>query len=368
MTDLQILMPDQELILETAVDRDKAILSNLTDTAILDVEMQKPAILTGQMASIKSTEILQPSNIQPESEPKTETSSAIATQGVLESIVAPIQNFINNISNKTTNFLTSGFEKVTESEKITRDGITEILNNSEKSYTNSLEASIRQTDSLIEKNQSVVKEITSSAVLEKESSQSTFDKLAQLINSSEVSSSTILQKAVESKDADKKPSDLMSSTDSGLLQLFKDRETELNQISETNSATTKSKESSVTLKSNKLVESSEVKNLVTPDKTLEKSVTVLSQALPEAVNNLSTSVTSISPSTINNNSTVNEGTKIDQSSSTVINRGSAQAPQPDQSTNPNQPQAAQTQNNEYYLQAIYAALMSGKIKVKLETY
>lgn len=119
------------------------------------------------------------------------------------------------------------------------------------------------------------------------------------------------------------------------------------------------------VKSSKLVESSNVKKILTPDKTLEKSVTSLSKSLPEAVNNLSNSVTSISPQTTSSTSVMNEGTKIDQSSRTTINNPNSGGMSKPESADSKQPAIAPGINNDYYLQAIYSALMSGKIKVTL---
>lgn len=119
------------------------------------------------------------------------------------------------------------------------------------------------------------------------------------------------------------------------------------------------------VKSSKLVESSNVKKILAPDKTLEKSVTSLSKSLPEAVNNLSNSVTSISPQTNSSTSVMTEGTKIDQSSRTTINNPSSGNMSSTDSTDAKQQAIAPGINNDYYLQAIYSALMSGKIKVTL---
>jgi hypothetical protein len=136
--------------------------------------------------------------------------------------------------------------------------------------------------------------------------------------------------------------------------------------SDSNTSQTESVTNNVTqVKSSKLVESSNVKKILAPDKTLEKSVTSLSKSLPEAVNNLSNSVTSISPQTSSSTSVMNEGAKIDQSNQTTINSPT--------SGNMNKPESADSKstaiapgiNNDYYLQAIYSALMSGKIKVTL---
>jgi hypothetical protein len=125
-------------------------------------------------------------------------------------------------------------------------------------------------------------------------------------------------------------------------------------------------DSAVYLKNNKIIESTDIKNILEPDRTLEKSVNVLTKTLPEAVNNLSTSFTSISPATTTNSSSFVEGAKIDQSTSTVFNQLAPNQMQ--QSTTDKIEKSTDNRHEltEHYLQAIYAMLMSGKIKVKLE--
>ena len=62
---------------------------------------------------------------------------------------------------------------------------------------------------------------------------------------------------------------------------------------------------------------------------------------------------------------MNEGTKIDQSSRTTINNPNSGGMSKPESADAKQPAIAPGINNDYYLQAIYSALMSGKIKVTL---
>jgi hypothetical protein len=163
----------------------------------------------------------------------------------------------------------------------------------------------------------------------------------------------------------------LSTLESSMLATIKADSAPNSKISDTSSSinTTEDKETInnnlTQLKSSKLIDSSNVKKILAPDKTLEKSVTSLSKSLPEAVNNLSNSVTSISPQTNTSTSVMNEGSKIDQSSQTTINNPNTGNSSTAALTDDKPAVVAPGINNEYYLQAIYSALMSGKIKVTL---
>ena len=133
------------------------------------------------------------------------------------------------------------------------------------------------------------------------------------------------------------------------------------------SANEDSKNSEVNVKSKTLVDSKTVNKMLTPDKTVEKTVAKLGKDLPAAVNNLSTSMTSLNNSPQSSMTTVtNEGNRIDQS--TNINNQNQQQRVQETQTQPENKSSDQAlmHQNEFYLQAIYAALMSGKVKVKIE--
>jgi hypothetical protein len=72
----------------------------------------------------------------------------------------------------------------------------------------------------------------------------------------------------------------------------------------------------------------------------------------------------MNPQTSSSSSVTNEGTKIDQSSKTVINQNSGPVG-PQQQSMATKESSQIPQGNDFYLQAIYSALMSGKIKVNL---
>lgn len=126
------------------------------------------------------------------------------------------------------------------------------------------------------------------------------------------------------------------------------------------------KDDLASVKSGKLADSNSLKQILTPDKTLEKSVTKLTRELPESINNLSSSFSTFSPQSSNITNVTNEGTRIDQSSTVNSTRSERdQMKQSGEAQTASQNQAGFNQN-EFYLQAIYAALVSGKIRVKIE--
>lgn len=372
MTNLPILIPDQDFVLDAAVDRVASDFPVISEQAVLELEMNKPSLTEVGRVSIHSTLIQQP---EPESnleKPEPTPTDRLITDGairVIDEIIKPVQSFITNIVNSTSNFFKLGNDTVTASEQIISNGFTEILSNTEKVYTDSRETSLRQTAGLVENMTSAVKEITEKTVLERERSRETLNHLTALVKSAELNTTEILNKeAANSSNEESSANFILLESDSPILNIFKERDSELAAPANINSSTSKTASSNISVKSNKLIDKYEIKNIMTPDKTLEKSVTMLSQALPEAVNNLSASVTSINPNTVNSSTSFTEGARIDQSRSMTINQVQSQLGHNTMPENSTPNQDPQNQMTDYYLQAIYAALMSGKIKVKLETY
>lgn len=125
-------------------------------------------------------------------------------------------------------------------------------------------------------------------------------------------------------------------------------------------------ESEVNVKLSKLADSNSVKQILTPDRTIERSVSKLTRELPESINNLSSSFTTLSPQSSNVTNITNAGTSIDQSSTVNSMQASPSkagtTASTEKSTNPQD----SVNHGEFYLQAIYAALVSGKIRVKIE--
>lgn len=366
-----ILTPDS--ILETAVDSKKSVNYDPSGSEVLLTALNLPSSAGNFDATVKSTEINQPG--LPIETPKMVASDQAAStatgnlENLLKSMFSPVARTIENISNVTNNYLGQNSSIISNSEKITKESITELIKESQNNYSEVLTNNIRETSNVLSNTTDLVKDINSKVETNKETVKQQLEKMTSITNSSVAAGSSVLEKLTSSKENDStKESAFLSSTESSLLKIIKQGETAPSPENQPGINQSTSNISNVSLKNNKLVESSEVKNILTPDKTLEKSVSVLSRTLPEAVNNLSTSFTSISPNSSTNNSSFVEGTKIDQSTSTVINQMPNQSKPPMPADEAKKQENNSSQTNEYYLQAIYSALMSGKIRVKLETY
>ena len=368
MTDFlpEILTPD--LILESAVDSNKVANYDPSGSDVLLTTLNSPTSLGQFGATVKSTNIIQP--------------DAIASENILESISSPITNFINNISNLTNNYLGQNASLLTNSERISTESITNLLKENESSYTEIINNNLKETSSVLTNSATIIKDLNWSVENNRDRGNRQLETINNSISSSVSTSSSVLEKMFSPKDTEsflektiksteKEASDtseFITSTESSILKILSQAEPLSAQASTPSASPAGSTVSNVSVRNNKLVESSEVKNMLAPDKTLENSVSVLSQTLPEAVNNLSTSVTSISPTSSTSNSNFVEGARIDQSTSTVFNQMAGPQNKMAPAESSPTPETNQSQTNEYYLQAIYSALMSGKIRVKLETY
>ena len=184
------------------------------------------------------------------------------------------------------------------------------------------------------------------------------------------------KKSPNSKSADKtqtQSSNSISNVDKSLNEYEKSEinfSEAVNQLFNEQSKSTKtgstSTDEAVSVKSKQLIESSTVNRLTQPDTSLQRSVTQLTQALPNSINNLSTIMSASTSKNNSSQSIINEGNKLDQSTNTIINQN--QQNQPQAQPSPTKPEKVEqsSQMSDFYLQAIYSALMSGKVKVKLE--
>ena len=284
--------------------------------------------------------------------------ATVATSGnVAQAAVSPIST--TNISSTTINQIGQALATATEKE------ITNAISNNTSSTSKNTE-----TANSSSKNTEVSKNSASSIITQGST------LLKELISNKETSQKSTIEKATSPEDL------ILSSFGSadfkeGLIKegvKFDSADKILSAANEkkeavsdaVNSAKSKVASEVASVKSSKLADSNSVKQLLTPDKTLEKSVSKLTRELPESINNLSSSFSTFSPQSSSTTNVTNEGTKIDQSS-TVNSMQSAnrQAAQADASAQPATAQSGMNQS-EFYMQAIYAALMSGKIRVKIE--
>lgn len=322
---------------------------------------------------IKSTQIEQPS-LKPVDEPKLTSpqplSSIAATTGkVTDSAIAPaiqIPGQPASITNTaiTNNITNAKSESADNSNNIVN--LTKVLKDSILEKTASSTSVSDSTSKMLETLMGVPNSVSKDeipAINQNSKILTSVNKIKESINSK---ISNILKSTVDNQSTSTKEDEQTKINESMLNTLLGIPSTsEKNTITDKTTTTETNTKNSVNVKSNKLVESASVKKLLEPDKTLENSVGKLSKDLPAAVNNLSSSVTSMNPQTSSSSSVTNEGTKIDQSSKTVINQMAGQTNQPEQISQPKN-LAQSPQSSDFYIQGIYAALMSGKIKVKLE--
>jgi hypothetical protein len=377
-SDLASLTPDN--ILETAIAKSTTPSNIPTSETVLSKEAAKPS--SNPIATnIKPARIEQPS---PKTEEQTkltspeQTSAIAATSGNVAAIAsapaiqAQVQapsitntTINNNITNAKSESANNSNSVVNSKNVLNNESTSEKNNQSTVSSTNKNTSSTSESDianmfeTLI--SGSIPKPTDQTKVIQKYSPLSSVNKVKE---STDPKLLNILKSTIESKttsteeDIQTKKNEAMLNTLLGISNTSDSTDINQTTVNKTNT------NESVNVKSTKLVESSNIKKLLEPDKTLEKSVGKLSKDLPAAVNNLSSSVTSMNPQTSSSSSVTNEGTKIDQSSKTVINQNSGPVGLPQQSMATKESSQI-PQGNDFYLQAIYSALMSGKIKVNL---
>lgn len=274
--------------------------------------------------------------------------ATIATSGnVAQAAVSPIST--TNISSTTINQIGQALATATEKE------ITNAISNNTSSTSKNTEVSKNSASSIITQGSTLLKELISNketsqkSIIEKATSPE--DLILSSFGSADFKEGLIKQ-GVKFDGADK------------ILSAANEKKEAVSDA--VNSAKSKIESEVASVKSSKLADSNLVKQLLTPDKTLEKSVSKLTRELPESINNLSSSFSTFSPQSLSTTNVTNEGAKIDQSS-TVNSMQSAnrQAAQSDVASQQATTQAGMNQS-EFYMQAIYAALMSGKIRVKIE--
>jgi hypothetical protein len=367
-------IPTEETVLssETAKSSVSESSTNLKSLPIENsVEVPKPAGAKSAESEVRSTPIptVKPDQAEPvkivtvpvKSEP-VETvkivtvpieraaplAATVATSGnVAQAAVSPITT--TNITSNTVNKAGESIATATEKE------ITKVLSESTNSASKTTDVSQKSTNSIIKDGSTLLKELSST----KETSQkSTIEKVTSpedLILSSFGSADfkqSLVKEGVKFAGSD------------NILKAANEKKESL--AGEAESAKSKISSEVASLKTSKLADSNSVKQLLTPDKTLERNVSKLTKDLPESINNLNSSFSNFSPQSSSTSTVTNEGAKIDQSSTVnSMQPNNRQVSQPETAS----PQAnSQTGMNQsdFYMQAIYAALMSGKIRVKLE--
>lgn len=384
-------IPTPATVLDAAINAEKSQSVSATGEEVLLTEVGKPT--SGEsVANLKSLPIETPVDIPKTPEPKsieTEVRSTpiptvkpdqietikivtvpveierpaplaatVATSGnVVQAAASPIST--TNVNSTTINQFGKAIATATTSEvlKSVFDSVSSASKNTEISSSagKNTEISKNSASSIITQGSTLLKELISN---KETSEKSTIEKATSpedLILSSFGSADFkegLIKEGVKFDSADK------------ILSAANEKKEAVSDA--INSAKSKVASEVASVKSSKLADSNSVKQLLTPDKTLEKSVSKLTRELPESINNLSSSFSTFSPQSSSTTNVTNEGAKIDQSS-TVNSMQSAnrQAAQADASAQPATAQSGMNQS-EFYMQAIYAALMSGKIRVKIE--
>jgi hypothetical protein len=316
-----------------------------TEAKSAESEVRSTPIPTVKPEPVESVKIV---TVPVEVERAAPLAATVATSGnVTQAAVSPITT--TNITSNTVNKTGESIATATEKE------ITKALLESTNSVSKTTDVSQKSTNSIIKDGSTLLKELSST----KETSQkSTIEKVTSpedLILSS-FGSVDFMQGLIKEG--------VKFSGSDNILKAANEKKESL--ASGVESGNSKISSEVASLKTSKLADSNSVKQLLTPDKTLERSVRKLTKDLPESINNLNSSFSNFSPQSSSTATVTNEGAKIDQSSTVnSMQPNNRQVSQPETAS----PQAnSQTGMNQsdFYMQAIYAALMSGKIRVKLE--
>jgi len=352
--------PISEIVLSTEADKPKSgestvnLKSNPIESSINDPvknkQVQPDAELKTnpiQVVKSESIETVKVITVPVKIETAAPTAATIATSGNTAQAAAGPTTTVNN-SNVTnqSSLINSGLNE----KEILKSAIsTENLSSKVSEKIKESSSSILQSGTALLKEMSSTSKILGSSTIEKVASPEDLIMEAFL--------QTNLKEALADKAAasTKGPENVLSGA-AGQLK------TGLTGTGESAKAAVES----AVLKTGKLADSNSVKQILTPDKTLERSVSKLTRELPESINNLSSSFSTFSPQSSNVTNVTNEGSKIDQSSTvnSMQTAGGKSKIQSETSQAANE-QAGMNQN-EFYLQAIYAALVSGKIRVKIE--
>jgi len=361
----EFTIPTPDIVLEAAINEEKQSASNATGENVLLSEVVKPT--SGEsVANLKTLPI--DTSIEGV---KAETAKAEPTE-TIKVIAVPVQ--IEKVIQTPASLATSGNTAQLEANPVTNNINSQTLNQvrssiasaTEKQVLNSVVNNMVSSNKLTESSQNSINSIVNSGSnlinglnsVKESSDKSVMDKVT--------STEDLLFSSFMSPDFKLALSDQginFGKIDSMLGAAGKGADFASNSV---DSAKNKLSTELASVKSSKLADSNSVKQLLTPDKTLEKSVSKLTRELPESINNLSSSFSTFSPQSSSVTNVTNEGTKIDQSSTVnSMQPSNKQAVQQDAASQQANSQAGMNQS-EFYVQAIYAALMSGKIRVKLE--
>lgn len=305
-------------------------------------EAAKPTTATTGQVNVKTGELVQPTEI-PIEETKPESKSAAIPVGTTPSTQVNTTNILNTQANTASS---------EESKSI-------------QNIQNVFERVDNYAQSVIEKSaEPTVKSTTPSVNVVQAPGSKT---------SSAMSSEKVLK---ESASTSTKSSEKNAEKTLSIYEMYKMEEARLTGVPYQGSAS--GPVSNVSVSSNNFMDTDKAQSLVKPDRSVEQKIENQTKAVTSSINNLNNSVTSMTPisstSTINNVSSTNNNSNAstenkvnNQTSSSYSTSTQAQQVQSAESSKAVEAEMGFNQN-AHYLQAIYAALMSGKIKVKLESH
>lgn len=330
---LQNTAPIFESVLEVAVDKLLSKVSQVDGAGILQTELAKPGgnsigEINLRLNPIQSppppTEVLEKSAYPEKSSSTSNTYSTV--------------NNVSNVNNAVSNV------------------ISKLIDSSIGSIDNSEFADVRNTN--IENRFPSAERVIDR--LAKQTITNEVNAVKQIATDSFTAVSNLITKNLETTE---KATNSTESVSKSVSDLFNKETASVNSASNTS---VNSLVEDLTVRSKKMVDATAVNRILKPENPVQASMERLTRVLPESINNLNSTVSSINTSSAAGPITTNEGSKIDNSSNTtIVNNGQPTPQQPQVETKPVQSEA-DSQMAAHYLQAIYAAIISGKVKVKLE--
>jgi hypothetical protein len=345
-----------DTILEAAVDKPDSLIVIPRASSLLDLEYSKAALsdLSSNLTS-NPIQVGEPYSTKdpvfniPEIKIPTPT---VIISGVSDAISSSLKNIFSSNSS-ITNQLSNILNESNQTSFLNTSNFNRFEGSNFSNTTNN-----NNSTKLITENFSKVFSLTNQI------DNSVSSKVNELIKSSNITTNSIIETASTVLD---RVVNSIKETDSFIKESVIPSISSIVDRSEPASSQSKvSKNEESYVKTNTLVDSSTVKRIIEPDRTVERSVGQLAKVLPETINNLSSTMSSMNNSNSSNSTSIlNEGSKFDQSSNTTVVNQSQNTQSGESETLKNTSDSSPI-NPNFYMEAIYQALISGKVKVSLK--
>jgi hypothetical protein len=347
-----------ESILDRAVDQTSSTTVGPTDSAVLAAESNRTGEVKDKQISVRSSPIeTSPSLGQAEATraiEKANSSNSIARTTSLDQVPTSQSSVTsNNVTNSNTVVNSTTLSNVTDQSSKRSDtyegDFTQIINQYFQDLTPKSEEVVRTKST----------NLKADAIMT--GSKKAADQAVKSVASGKPEAILAEQNSNKSNKLDEP-----ISMEKEFMQVYNTFQEQVNSgsiIQKTDASTNST--NNVTVKSKNIMEPSAIQKAVSPDRTVEKAVETQTRTLNESLNTLTTNVSNISP-TASSSVVNNAGQTVNQ---TTVNaeRPVVQVPmKSEQDYKPTQPSDSGKPGSDFYLQAIYSAIMSGKIKVKLE--